>query len=220
MVASARRKNCLTRLVESRVHAVLTASALLILSGCQALSIPSYRSDVCQHKVADNPYGRTSGQSCDSADCDSQEYQADGTQDAGYGQPCDYAPVFPWPACLARYREREKLPEGPDRIRFHPLPTRPMFQPRPSTNLQAQYDVASGDSNAPYGTIPEGHTWHSNSGGHAPLHYLTPESGSQPAPASNRSEAQRHGISRQPIEASPSKESILEQLPSPAPESP
>jgi|LakMenE01Jun11ns_1017448.scaffolds.fasta_scaffold9946472_3 hypothetical protein len=219
MVASARGKNCLTRLVESRGHAVLIASALLILSGCQALSIPSYRSDVCQHKVAGNPYGQTSGESCDSADCDSQECQADGTPDAGYGQPCDYAPVFPLPACLARYREREKLPEGPDRIRFHPLPTRPMFQPRPSTNLQAQYDGASGDLNAPYGSIPEGHGWRSNTRGHAPLPYMTPESGSEPAPEDNRSDAQQLGVS-QPSEAGQSKVSILEQLPRPAPESP
>ncbi|MFO0944083.1 MAG: hypothetical protein U0930_25385 [Pirellulales bacterium] len=51
--------------------------------------------------------------------------------------PCDdnnYQPMLPQiplPGCLHKWKEHQKLPDGPQGLKFHPLPTRPMFQPGP-----------------------------------------------------------------------------------------
>ncbi|MBX3422579.1 MAG: hypothetical protein KF752_13580 [Pirellulaceae bacterium] len=75
-------------------------------------------------------------------------------------------PKLPMPACLARWHEHKHLPEGPDGVRFHPLPTRPMFEPKvqsaaawfgPSCDLnQTQVDSLN---SLGYGQMPSGAGW-------------------------------------------------------------
>ncbi len=66
-------------------------------------------------------------------------------------------PSVPLPGCLARWKAEKKLPKPPESPRFHPLPTRPMFQPAPS-----QF-TAGGPEAVCYGKLPAPETW--NAGG-------------------------------------------------------
>ncbi len=93
---------------------------LAFQSGCAVLSIPSYR--------ADSYVGR--------------EHSTDASLPATeVVDECDesrYAPVFPVPAIptpgfIKRWKEHRNLPDGPKGLKFHPLPTRPMFQPKPGS---------------------------------------------------------------------------------------
>lgn len=75
--------------------------------------------------------------------------------------------AVPVPGCYADWQAKRNLPEGPERAAFHPVPTRPMFQPRP-TELDPWASScvdASGtiSGNCHYGRIPSGIQWHASS---------------------------------------------------------
>lgn len=169
MATSQPNRHWQTRSSGVRGHTALLLAAVLILNGCHGISIPSYRSDACGCHGS-SPYPQAQENQIPSADQDSQQCCSQSVEDAGYGQPCDYKPVFPLPACLARYRDRESLPEGPDRIMFHPLPTRPMFRPRPAAWQSQDHS----DRGVPYGSIPEGHGWRQDAESIWPLPNLEP----------------------------------------------
>lgn len=198
-------------------HTTLVFAAVLILTGCHGFSVPSYRSDVCGSQAA-RPYPQARVDQIPSADWDSQQCCWQSEEDAGYAQPCDYKPVFPLPACLARYRDRESLPEGPDRIMFHPLPTRPMFQPRPAAWQSQDHS----DRGVPYGSIPEGHGWHQDAESIWPLPNLEPGKKSAISGAERPTVAPAEPSSTKVTDSGQSKELGLsessppEQLPSPA----
>lgn len=64
-------------------------------------------------------------------------------------------PQIPMPGWLARWKAQKDLPKPPEAPRFHPLPTRPMFQPQPTIGHS---DGSVGES-ACYGTLPPAESW-------------------------------------------------------------
>jgi hypothetical protein len=138
------------------------------LSGCAVLSIPSYRAGHSSAPDWNQPGHllpeHTSVESCDAGSC------TQGTCDMAECADGNYEPVFPtipMPKCIERWKEHKNLPEGPNGLRFHPLPTRPMFTPRPATQAMAagqvgaglQSSVAEPLGNSTYGKIPRGAQW-------------------------------------------------------------
>lgn len=67
-------------------------------------------------------------------------------------------PPLPMPGWLARWKAEKDLPKPPASPRFHPLPTRPMFQPQTTPNLAA--DGFGGG--ACYGQLPTPESWNAN----------------------------------------------------------
>ena len=152
-----------------------TRSILLVFglltsgSGCHVLNIPSYR--------ADSPAGLggacssnrelTGGETGQPGSLSSSLSGGDGCTveqecppgffpplPAGFFSSCrDWSPVsFPVPAWWAEWRAKKDLPEPPPYPRFHPLPTRPVFQPRPvSADQQWGEELLAP---APYGQLP------------------------------------------------------------------
>lgn len=129
------------------------------LSGCSILSIPSYRLE---------NYHPNHSPCVDSGHADSCSHhnleiqQLDDCETTACGES-NFAPVFPTipvPGCIERWKEHRNLPAGPQGLRFHPLPTRPMFSPKPA-QLNNFAGMASGvESVTPtYGTIPRGAQW-------------------------------------------------------------
>ncbi len=95
-------------------------STTMLCTGCSLLGIPSHRLD----------------NACQEDHCSSM---ASGN--------CSPLPSeLPMPACLAKWRDEKKLPKAPSFPRFHPLPTRPIFDTR-ETDLPAQ--LAPGQEFAP-----------------------------------------------------------------------
>lgn len=76
--------------------------------------------------------------------------------------------AVPVPGCYADWRAKRDLPEGPERASFHPLPTRPMFQPRPIDqdfwSESAGKLATSYFERCAYGDVPEGVEWHTQPG--------------------------------------------------------
>ena len=64
-------------------------------------------------------------------------------------------PAVPMPGWFARWKAEKDLPKPPVAPRFHPLPTRPMFQPRPEIGLGLG---APGEAGC-YGTLPKAQAW-------------------------------------------------------------
>jgi hypothetical protein len=137
------------------------------LSGCTVLSIPSYRAGHCSAPDWIQPGNSLPEQSCVEPG-DSGSY----TQVNCEGVECadgSYVPVFPampTPKFIQRWKEHENLPEGPNGLRFHPLPTRPMFTSRPAGQAMAaqvgvgvQSGLAEPIGNSTYGRIPRGAQW-------------------------------------------------------------
>ncbi len=130
----------------------------LLTSGCHVLSIPSTPLDgldadrlggygasdgCCSEVVGDFSYAGVaeSGQACD-----------DGCP-ADWLSPLPQRHLVAWPVPkrLAEWRARRDLPEPPAYPRFHPLPTRPMFQPPAAPGAI----LWNGDLSAPsYGKLP------------------------------------------------------------------
>jgi hypothetical protein len=74
-------------------------------------------------------------------------------------------PSIPVPGFWARWQERRNLPRGPEGAQFHPLPTRPMFAPRPvaqEPSFSSGPHLLSG-SDCSYGQLPPTTQWRSNS---------------------------------------------------------
>jgi hypothetical protein len=100
-------------------------------SGCQILHIPSYRvhegtdgGELCSDFGPERPLG-SEGPSGTFEGCE-----------PGFLPP---APTwvhagFPVPGWWAEWKAKRNLPEPAPYPRFQPLPTRPMFSPRPDTN--------------------------------------------------------------------------------------
>ena len=63
-------------------------------------------------------------------------------------------PPVPMPGWLARWKAEKHLPKPPESPRFHPVPTRPMFQPPVSNQFsgEASEDVC-------FGKLPSPETW-------------------------------------------------------------
>lgn len=105
--------------------------------GCSALSV---RSDNCSQCVASRQaevFNAVDCETCQSSDpCDDQDYQP-------------MLPQIPLPGCLHKWKEQRDLPDGPQGLKFHPLPTRPMFQPRPGAlPLSPPWNCPSADEQA------------------------------------------------------------------------
>lgn len=114
------------------VAIVLVCLIFSTCTGCHVLGIPSYRSGGGEqfplgHGCGDN-YDECSGSSCGSISLDGN---------------CDtelrtgLLPPIPMPMWFANWKAKREfkkaLPDAPEFPRFHPLPTRPMFSPRPGT---------------------------------------------------------------------------------------
>lgn len=140
-----------------------TRSILLVFglltsgSGCQILNIPSYR--------VDSPGGLhgAGGVGYSRVGCD-----FDNTMDTPNAVGClteqDCPPGFfpplggwmhcglPVPAWYAEWRAKKDLPEPAPYPHFHPLPTRPMFQPCPVSEIN-QWGTSMA-APTPYGQLP------------------------------------------------------------------
>ncbi|MEO8271907.1 MAG: hypothetical protein ABI557_19445, partial [Aureliella sp.] len=126
-------------------------------SGCHVLNIPSYRADsqcgLPGHFAADYNYVH-----CEFCEPDSAGYATDGVYPPGLlhsmgGMMHCGLPVPTW---YAEWKAKRDLPEPAPYPRFHPLPTRPMFQSRP-VSAEDPWN-ASSLAPAPYGQIPAAET--------------------------------------------------------------
>lgn len=179
-----------------------TRSILLVFglltsgSGCHVLNIPSYRADaptgLCGG-YADN-YAAIGGTTTvpmelsDAAECTSEV-----ACPPRFFPPLPSWPhiAFPVPAWWAEWRAKQDLPEPAPYPRFHPLPTRPVFQPRP---VSADHQWGEGLlAPTPYGQLPAAQAgmvpWGSLGGGAAQVQpempqnpSLAPALGPEPVP--------------------------------------
>ena len=100
--------------------------ALTLSSGCAMVQIPSYRLEECA---------------------------AESYCSAPALMP--RVPQIPMPGWFVRWKAEKDLPKPPESPRFHPLPTRPMFQPRPTTD----FGFGAPGAAACYGTLPPAQSW-------------------------------------------------------------
>lgn len=113
----------------SLLAAGLCSAVAVISSGCAIVQIPSYRLEEC------------AVESCESPPVVLPSMPA--------------MPAMPMPGWLARWKAEKDLPKPPEAPRFHPLPTRPMFQPQPSQDFSMG---APGEAGC-YGTLPRAQSW-------------------------------------------------------------
>lgn len=149
--------------------AICSMSSLLFNIGCAALSIPSYR---LNESAGYGHYDELAN--CDSTECE----QAIADHQSSMASECDepsYSPMLPalpTPKFVKRWKEQRNLPDGPKGVKFHPLPTRPMFRPKPGSTpfnpdwmcdpLEASdlADSTTMPSPTPnFGTIPQRSQW-------------------------------------------------------------
>jgi hypothetical protein len=131
------------RLIRTILFLLLILPSLI---GCHVLHIPSYR--VAGDAMGNSDYG----------DC------PPGTCGGGMigGLPI---PALPTPGWLAKWKEKRELPDPPNYPRFHPLPTRPMFDPRPgqasigSAGLGYDSYLQNGSGQGVYGAMPREEQW-------------------------------------------------------------
>lgn len=159
-----------------RIFVVCTA--LASLTGCHALHIPSYRVDSARMPSGSTAEAGFGGEYLTSSGEVYCEGGMGSCQVSGLdAEQCPPSILPPLPGWLSGWMAKEELPEPPAYPRFQPLPTRPMFSPRPPQN-----DWSAALSNLP----PEAgiHTW-----GTAPAPYgHWPAAGEQPqanGPVSN-----------------------------------
>jgi hypothetical protein len=131
-----------------KLQTLLLGLLLLQSSGCAVLQIPSYRVESQSTEVHEGL----------SDDCDEvvEHELAEDTMDQIHW------PTLPTPKFIKRWKEHKDLPEGPQGIRFHPLPTRPMFQPRPTPLHQPEAELTNPacEAGVNYGALPQGQHWH------------------------------------------------------------
>ena len=112
--------------IQTFCSALVLAFTLALNSGCTIVQIPSYRLEEC------------AAESCSSPPI-----------------VLPTMPTVPMPGWLARWKAEKDLPKPPAAPRFHPLPTRPMFQPEPTTD----FGVGAPGETACYGTLPPPQSW-------------------------------------------------------------
>lgn len=118
--------------------AAMLVALMAITSGCAVVQIPSYRLEECAAE--------------------------------SYASPpviLPSMPAMPMPGWLARWKAEKDLPKPPEAPRFHPLPTRPMFQPRPANDF-----VGAPGESACYGLLPDAQSW--NGVEAVPPHFPSP----------------------------------------------
>ena len=126
----------------------LVASLILCGTGCQVLAIPSYRHDSPGDWAGYADQGRAFAAESDSAALQCAPYEDLASEMCDTTERVSLIPPIPIPACLgtrwSAWKAKRAIPPGPDRPRFLPLPTRPMFEPRPGA-LPALTGLAGGD---------------------------------------------------------------------------
>ena len=162
------------------------ASLLLAATGCQWSGLSGdwqyaghHPGPVATHSQAcdcdeldwsghfDNPY---CDEFAEDIDCESEELGLLGSLSAMPALFCMPAlpslpalPALCWPSCLSGWHARKSLPEGPEGARFHPLPTRPMFQPRADlariSLAPEEAELAAPGQAWNYGHLPQGIQW-------------------------------------------------------------
>ncbi len=117
------------------------ALAVMGLSGCHVIGLPSYRYDAATT-------GQASSMNCENGYC---------TQDS-VTEDCQGGILPPMPGWLAEWRmrrqQKEDLPEAPEFPRFHPLPTRPVFEARPGDDNIPQILPGSLDAGSHQAAMP------------------------------------------------------------------
>ncbi len=122
-----RHEPCFPRFGSQSPLGLLALGCLLMLSGgCAIVQIPSYRLE----------------------ECASESYSSPPIM-------LPPAPSIPVPGWLARWKAEKNLPKPPAAPRFHPLPTRPMFQAKPEPEFTAGPPGEAGC----YGTLPAAQDW-------------------------------------------------------------
>ena len=72
-----------------------------------------------------------------------------------YSSTPSLVPPLPMPGWLAKWKAEKDLPKPPESPRFHPLPTRPMFQPQ---RAPKQFAGGAIDGTC-YGQLPPSEAW-------------------------------------------------------------
>lgn len=121
-----------------QIRILLFCAVLTMASGCQVLGIPSYRADAGQVPGYQSPQMACVGDSCSGVMMDEHGEML--------GAPRVLPPLPGW---LGRWHAKKNLPEAPDHPRFHPLPTRPLFNSTP-TGM---------DQSTAYGALPAAESW-------------------------------------------------------------
>lgn len=126
-------------------------------SGCAVLSIPSYRAD--GYAASEHSMAASSSATVVIDECDETRYEP--------VFPVPSLPAIPTPGFIKRWKEHRNLPEGPKGLKFHPLPTRPMFQPKPgSAPMNPTWECTDVPSDATnlqspdqFGILPQRSQW-------------------------------------------------------------
>lgn len=173
------------RMLKLAINSILLALTVAPLTGClvDPMSVPFHSGSAAVGSVAAasrghscagcaTGWGHSSAMNlqecpCGGGCCEGREYH-------GCANPLEclraglQGMAVPVPGCYADWRAKRDLPEGPERASFHPLPTRPMFQPRPidqySWSESAGNPAANHFEGCAYGNVPEGVEWHTQSG--------------------------------------------------------
>ncbi len=81
-------------------------------------------------------------------------YRLEECAEENYSSTPTLFPPVPMPGWLARWKAEKHLPKPPASPRFHPLPTRPMFQPP----IQSEFSEP-GTAAVCYGKLPLPESW-------------------------------------------------------------
>jgi hypothetical protein len=173
------------RMLKLAINSILLALAVAPLTGClvDPMSVPIHSGSAAVGSVPAAGWGHSSsGWSAGWGHSSAMNFQecscggecCEGSQYHGCAHPLEclraglQGMAVPVPGCYADWRAKRDLPEGPERASFHPLPTRPMFQPRPIDQGSRSESAGNLASNrfegCAYGDVPEGVEWHTQSG--------------------------------------------------------
>ncbi|GAB5404704.1 MAG: hypothetical protein Aurels2KO_29350 [Aureliella sp.] len=117
---------------QSALAIVLVCLIFSTCTGCHVLGIPSYRSGGGEQFPLESTCGEPAGVCFDDS-CSSISDEGAVVDQYRTG----LLPPIPMPMWFANWKAKrefeEALPEAPEFPRFHPLPTRPMFSPKPGS---------------------------------------------------------------------------------------
>ncbi len=115
------------RFTKNVTHIALAFTCFVMnVCGCAVVQIPSYRLEECAAE--------------------------------SYAAPPIVLPAMPsvpMPGWLAHWKAEKDLPKPPAAPRFHPLPTRPMFQAGPTP----EFGMGAPGEAGCYGTLPPAQSW-------------------------------------------------------------